>query len=157
MPQSTLEKRLQALEDRAALKELVDTFSNLADAMDVNSQLSLFTEDATVDSYVGGALVSSLKGREQIGQGFGAYLANFHAVYHHNGQQTVSIRGDRATGVSYCFVVLVGTKDGKTTTTSSGVTYNDEYVRRTGRWLIAKRTSHFVWRDVREVAAAAPR
>ncbi|TFZ02966.1 hypothetical protein EZ313_17230 [Ramlibacter henchirensis] len=33
----------------------------------------------------------------------------------------------------------------------------DQYVRRGGNWLIAKRTSHFVWRDVREVAAAAAR
>jgi hypothetical protein len=30
------------------------------------------------------------------------FLANFSAVYHHNGKQTVDIRGDRATGVSYC-------------------------------------------------------
>jgi hypothetical protein len=153
----SLEQRVQSIEDRAALKALVDTFSNLADAKDVKSQVLLFTEDATVDSYVGGALTSSLKGREQIGQRFAEYLANFNAVYHHSGQQTVDIRGDRATGVSYCFVVLVATKDGKTTTTSSGVTYNDEYVRRGGNWLIAKRTSHFVWRDLREVAAGAQR
>jgi hypothetical protein len=65
----------------------------------------------------------------------------------------VDIRGNRATGVSYCYVVPVATKGGKTTTTSNGVTYNDEYVRR-GGWFLAKRTSHFVWRDVREVAAA---
>nr|WP_205960418.1 nuclear transport factor 2 family protein [Ramlibacter henchirensis] len=73
----SLEQRIQSVEDRAALKTLVDTFSNLADAKDVKSQVLLFTEDATVDSYVGGALTSSLKGREQIGQRFGEYLANF--------------------------------------------------------------------------------
>ena len=154
MQTPSLEQRVQVIEDRAALKALVDTFSNLADAKDVKSQVLLFTEDATVDSYVGGALTSSLKGREQIGQRFGEFLANFNAVYHHNGQQIVDIRGDRASGVSYCYVVLVATKAGKTTTTSNGVTYNDEYARRGGKWLIAKRTSHFVWRDVREVAAA---
>ena len=67
--------RLQQLEDRAALKSLVDTFSNLADAKDVQAQLLLFTEDATIDSYVGGQLTSSLKGRDQIGHAFSAYLA----------------------------------------------------------------------------------
>jgi ketosteroid isomerase-like protein len=149
-----LEQRVRVLEDHAALKAVVDRFSNLADAKDVKSQSLLFTEDATVVSYLGGQQVSSLKGREQIGRAFGAYLANFDAVYHHNGQQTVEIRGDRATGVSYCYVVLVATKAGKSTATSSGVTYNDEYVRRDGSWLIAKRTSHFVWRDVSEVTAA---
>lgn len=64
---------------------------------------------------------------------------------------------DRATGVSYRLVVLAATKDGKTTTTTSGVTYNNEYVRRDGDWLIEKRTSHLVWRDVSEVAEAASR
>ncbi|WP_420849323.1 hypothetical protein [Ramlibacter henchirensis] len=46
-----------------------------------------------------------MKGREHIGQRFGEYLANFNTVYHHNGQQTVDIRGDHATGVSCCLVV----------------------------------------------------
>jgi ketosteroid isomerase-like protein len=138
--------RLQQLEDRAALKSLVDIFSNLADAKDVQGQLLLFTEDATVDSYVGGQLVSSLKGRDQIGQAFSAYLAQFDAVYHQNGQQTVELHGDRATGVAYSLVVLIGMENGKRVRTTSGVTYEDEYIRRDGRWLIARRKSHFVWR-----------
>lgn len=69
----SLEQRVQIIEDRAALKALVDTFSNLADAKDVKSQVLLFTEDATVDSHVGGSLTSSLKGREEIGQRFSEF------------------------------------------------------------------------------------
>jgi hypothetical protein len=56
---------------------------------------------------------SALKGREQIGTGFAAYLANFVTVYHINGQQTVDLRGDTATGVAYCLVVLIGVENGK--------------------------------------------
>ena len=52
--------------DRVALKELVDNFSNLADTKDVEAQVLLFTEDATVDSYRDGKFVSSLKGRRQL-------------------------------------------------------------------------------------------
>jgi len=118
-----LSQRIQQLEDKAALKHLVDAFSNLADRKDVQKQTLLFTEDATVDSYSDGKLLSSLKGREQIGKTFGAYLANFDTVYHINGQQTVELRGDRATGVSYCLVVLVGMENGKRIKTTSGVYY----------------------------------
>jgi uncharacterized protein (TIGR02246 family) len=146
MSDNDISARLQQLEDRVALRSLVDTFSNLADAKDVQAQLLLFTEDATFDSYVGGQLVSSLKGRDQIGQAFSGFLAQFDTVYHQNGQQTVELQGDRATGVAYSLVVLIGMENGKQVRTTSGVTYKDEYIRRDGRWLIARRTSHFVWR-----------
>ena len=143
----TAEQRLQALEDRADLKTLVDTFSNLADTKDVSAQVLLFTEDATVSSVSGGQAGSSFKGRKEIGDAFGGYLANFETVYHINGQQTVELNGDTATGTAYCLVVLIGVEAGKKIKNTSGVTYHDEYVRRDGRWLIAKRTSNFTWRD----------
>ncbi len=78
---------------------------------DVQKQLLLFTEDATVESRSGGR-VSSLKGRKQIGDAFSAYLATFETVYHLNGQQTVDIRGDRATATAYCLVVLIAREKG---------------------------------------------
>lgn len=142
---------MSELRDRMELKELVDVFSVLADKKNVETQVLLFTEDATVDSYRGDTLVSSIKGRENLAQGFGAFLALFDTVYHINGQQTVRIDGDRATGTAYCQVVLIGMQDGRRMMTTQGVTYDDEYVRLDGKWLIAKRTSHFVWTDAHEV------
>jgi ketosteroid isomerase-like protein len=147
----SLAERVQRLEDRSALKTLVDTFSNLADQKDVQKQLLLFTEDATVESITDGKPSSTLKGREQIGKAFAAYLANFETVYHINGQQTVDVRGDTATGTSYCLVVLIGVENGKRIKNTSGVYYNDEYVRRGNTWLISKRVSHFTWRDREEM------
>ncbi len=155
MQHDDVSQRVQRLEDRAALKALVDTFSLLADRKDVQSQMLLFTEDATVDSYSGDQLMSSLKGRRQIGDAFSAYLANFATVYHINGQQMVALQGDRATGISYCTVVLIGKEEGRTIRNTAGVVYNDEYVRRGDRWLIAKRVSRFLWRDRQEVAQPA--
>jgi ketosteroid isomerase-like protein len=87
----TLAQRVQRLEDSAALKRLVDTFSNLADQKDVQKQVLLFTEDATVESITDRKPSSALKGRERIGKAFAAYLANFETVYHINGQQTVDV------------------------------------------------------------------
>ncbi|WP_246767351.1 nuclear transport factor 2 family protein [Rhizobium leguminosarum] len=97
-----------------------------------------------------GQLGSSFKGRKEIGDAFAGYLANFETVYHINGQQTVELNGDTATGTAYCLVVLIADEAGKKIKNTSGVTYHDEYVRRDGKWLIAKRTSNFVWRDRQE-------
>jgi ketosteroid isomerase-like protein len=150
-----LAQRVQQLEDRAALKHLVDTFSNLADRKDIEKQVQLFTEDAVVESYSDGQMTSSLKGREQIANGFGRFLSNFDTVYHINGQQTVELQGDRATGTSYCLVVLIGEQGGRRLRTTMGVTYSDDYVRRGSQWLIARRDSNFAWRKIEDAAAAA--
>jgi len=42
----------------------------------------------------------------------------------------VELRGDTATGVSYSLVVLIEVENGKRIKNTSGVYYNDEYVRR---------------------------
>lgn len=39
--------------DKMALKELVDTFSNLADIKDTKTQAQLFVEDAKLESFNG--------------------------------------------------------------------------------------------------------
>ena len=53
--------RLTEIEDRMAIKNLVDTFSVLADVKETEKQTSLFTEDALVETFIGGKLVTSLK------------------------------------------------------------------------------------------------
>lgn len=146
-----LQKRVRELEDRAALKELVDTFSILADRKDVRAQVQLFTASATAETYRKDVLVTKLTGRKEMEDAFGAFLKNFETVYHFNGQQTVTVSGDKASGVSYCMVTLIGVEGGKKMKTSIGVYYQDEYVRENGRWLIAKRRSVFDWEDKREL------
>jgi hypothetical protein len=46
---NNLDGRIRASEDRMALKELVEIFSNLADQKDVQAQTLLFTESASVE------------------------------------------------------------------------------------------------------------
>jgi ketosteroid isomerase-like protein len=147
MQNATLEQRIQRLEDKSALKALVDAFSNLADQKDNATQALLFTEDAIVDTYFEGQLFASLKGRKEIEDTFSKFMANFETSYHINGQHTAELDGDRATAVHYCLVVLISTANGKKTRNTNGVFYNDEYVRQGGQWLISKRTSYFTWRD----------
>ena len=68
--------------------------------------------------------------RKELAERFKAFLDQFTTVYHINGQQTVKIDGDKATGIDYAQVVLVSEKDGKKTMRTQGVRYNDEYERK---------------------------
>jgi len=149
--QNNMESRIQAIEDKMAIKNVVDTFSILADVKDIKTQVLLFTENATVDSRVNGQPGMTLSGRKQIGDAFGAYLSTFETVYHINGQQSVTLKGDKASGISYCLVTLIGTENGKKMKTTMGVYYKDEFVKENGHWLISKRTSNFVWQEKLEV------
>ena len=145
----SLEQRIQQLEDQAAIKRVVDIFANLADVKDVTSQMDLFTEDAIVETYFGDTLFAAMQGREQINTVFSGFIANFSALYHMNGQFTVEIDGDKASSTHYCLVVLLSEDaQGKAWKNFNGVIYQDEYVRRDGQWLIAKRVARFTWRDV---------
>ena len=139
--------KLTEIEDRMAIKNLVDTFSILADQKKTAEQTLLFTEDATSETYINGQVVSTLKGRKQIGDAFASFLNNFETVYHINGQQTLSLNGDKASGISYCAVILIGTENGKKMKTSIGVYYTDEFVRQNGHWLIAHRKATFAWQE----------
>ena len=139
----------QKIEDQLALKKLVDTFSNLADTKDTQAQMDLFTDDAEVISKTGGKTFKS-KGKKDIEKAFADYLKLFDVVYHLNGQQTVEINGDNATGISYCFVTLIG--NGKKN--QSGVRYHDTYVKQNGKWLIKKRESDFMFTSVDDMKKA---
>ena len=105
--------------------------------------MDLFTDDAEVISKVDGKTFQT-KGKKDIEKSFADYLALFDTVYHLNGQQTVEIEGDKAKGISYCFVTLIG--NGKKN--QSGVRYHDTYVKKNGKWLIQKRESDFMFTTV---------
>lgn len=135
--------------EKIALKELVDTFSILADKKDTKTQSFLFTKNAILKSYHGNDLMSEYTGRENIEKACAKFLALFSTVYHINGQQTVElIDKNTAKGIAYCQVVLIGKdENGKNIMTTQGIWYEDEYKKENGKWLISNRTSHFVWTD----------
>lgn len=137
---------MNELLEKMALKELVDTFSNLADKKNVASQMPLFTEDAIVNTYIGGELVFAMQGRAEIEKVFSEYLTPFHSVYHLNGQHTVTLQDEQnATATNYCQVALVRKNDeGKDVMLSHYVRYNDTYTKHNGKWQIAKRIANFM-------------
>ena len=147
---------MNTLIEKQALKELVDTFSNLADEKTVAEQMPLFTADAVGNTYIGGELAFAMTGRAEIEKVFSTFLTPFHTVYHLNGQFTVTnLQADSAEAITYCQVHLVEEKDGKNIMQSHSVRYLDRYVKQDGKWLIAHRIANFMISETRELVAAA--
>ena len=138
--------------ERQALKDLVDTFSNLADEKRVAEQMALFTPDAQVNTYIGGKLFAEAKGTAEIEQVFSSFLAQFHSVYHLNGQHTVTFRSEtEAEAINYCDVKLVGEQDGKQVLQDHSVRYQDTYIKQDGKWLISQRIANFMISETRVI------
>lgn len=152
MENKDIAQRLADLEDKMAIKYVVDEFSNLADTKEIDKQVLLFTEDGVVESISKDQPEGSpLKGRKQLKQAFSGFLSNFHTVYHQNGQQTITLQGDKAEATSYCRVILIGKQEGKEMKTTLYTVYKDSFVKENGKWLIKHRLSNFVHREVDEV------
>jgi ketosteroid isomerase-like protein len=154
MTTKPIEQRLREVEDRIAIKAIVDTFSNLADKQDFAALVQLLTEDADVDFYFGDTLAGSWKGRAEFEQALSRFSGNFEATYHINGQQVIEVDGDTASSQHYCLAMQIASAEGKKTLTTNGVTYSDTYVRRADGWKIAKRVSRFTWSNTGEMLAA---
>lgn len=151
MNTKNIEQRVATMEDKMAIKHVVDVFSNLADTKEIDQQVQLFTEDGVVESISNGQS-NVLKGRDQLKQAFSGFLANFHTVYHQNGQQTIDeLTETTAKATSYCRVILVGKQADKEMKTTMYTIYKDSFVKVDGKWLIKHRTSNFVHQEVEEV------
>lgn len=147
MNKKTLEDRVEELENLRAIKELADNFSISADKKDGKGQIAMFTEDASVETYVEDKLVTSLKGNIEIGNVFDSFLKTFETVYHSNSQHVISIKDSAATGILYCTVTLISKEKEEKFKTNILVQYTDKYIKENNQWLIAKRTSHFVFQE----------
>ena len=64
-----------------------------------------------------------------------------------NMKMSFYIDGDTATGISYCYVTLIG--NGKKN--QRGVRYHDTYVKQNGKWLIKRRESNFMFTTVEDM------
>ena len=150
MDNKNIEQRIAIIEDKMAIKQVVDIFSNLADTKEIDKQVLLFTEDGIVESVTNGQS-NVLKGREQLKQVFTTFLSQFHTIFHQNGQQTIEMKGNNAEATSYCTVILIGNQNGKEMKTTLNTIYKDSFVKVNGHWLIKHRLSNFIHREVVEL------
>ncbi|KQT27636.1 bile acid 7-alpha-dehydratase [Chryseobacterium sp. Leaf405] len=138
------------IQARISLKELIDKVSILGDQKDFQAQVQLFSENAVSETLSEGKTILRLKGRKEMAEAFSEFLENFETVYHFNGQQQLTINGNKATGTVYCLITLIGIENGKKMKTIVGAIYNDDYIYEDDRWTIEKRIGHFKWQEKTE-------
>ena len=132
------------------LKELVDTFSNLADVKDAAAQGELFLPDGVLEFQMGfDCTIQNIVGREALVAAFAATINPCKSVYHINGQHTITLNDEctEAEGTAYCQATLVNEEDGKDVMTTNYVRYADLYAKVEGKWYIKRRRTTFLISD----------
>jgi ketosteroid isomerase-like protein len=141
--------------DRLAIRELVDAYAHCADRRDAKGQKALFTEDTHFVVYMNGQGTEPtqvLDGREALTPVF-EDLNRYEATQHFNGQSTISLDGDRATGESYCIAHHLSITGDERTVMLAYLRYNDTFVKANGGWLFAERNLYVDWIETRPSAA----
>jgi len=137
--------------DRLAIRELVDAYAHCADRRDAEGQKSLFTEDTHFVVYMdgqGSEPTQVLDGREALTPVFDD-LNRYQATMHFNGQSTVELHGDRATGESYCIAHHLFTQHGERKLMVAWLRYDDTFAKVDGDWLFAERNLYVDWTETR--------
>lgn len=138
----------QEMEDRVALKDLVDRYATESDRNNQDFYREIFRPDIKLKVYFGETLGMDIDNVEDMiakYKAFGAAKASFHQ----NGQQVVDfIDATHATGICYAIATLVTEEEGKDKLTLHAVRYYDHYVKVEGRWWIAEREQYFVYSSV---------
>jgi hypothetical protein len=139
------------LADRLAIRQLVDAYARCADRRDSEGQKALFTQDTHFVVYMGGQgsePTQVLDGREALTPVF-EDLKRYQATMHFNGQSTIAIDGDRATGESYCIAHHLFTEDDERKLMIAWLRYRDTLVKLEGAWLFAARDLYVYWTETR--------
>jgi ketosteroid isomerase-like protein len=137
--------------DRLAIRELVDAYAHCADRRDAEGQKALFTDDTHFVVYMGGQgsePTQVLDGRESLRPVFDD-LNRYQATMHFNGQSTIALEGDRATGESYCIAHHLFTDGAERKLMVAWLRYGDTFVKVDDGWLFAERNLYVDWTETR--------
>ena len=137
--------------DRLALRELFDAYAHCADRRDAEGQKALFTDDTRLAVFMGGEgteVTYVVEGREALTPIFDD-LNRYQVTTHFNGQSTVDVDGDRATGESYTIAHHLFTDDGERKIMIASLRYLDSFVKIDGAWYFQERNLILDWSETR--------
>jgi ketosteroid isomerase-like protein len=142
---------LAQVADRLAIRELVDTYAYCADRRDAAGQMALFTEDTDFLVYMDShsdSPTQHLRGRAALAPVFDE-LNTYVTTMHFNGQSTVVLDGDHASGVTYCLAHHVKVEGSAHSLMVAAIRYLDWFVKRDGAWLFSQRKLMVDWTETR--------
>ncbi|AYN02454.1 nuclear transport factor 2 family protein [Chryseobacterium sp. 3008163] len=143
---------LEILKTKQDLRELIDNYAYLSDEWKISEVMDLFTLDVTYKVFMGGALVADVSGRENMESDFNLHASQVKTYFTLNGQHTVKIDGETATGISFSQIKMIREANGKDVLTDYSVKYEDFYVFQNGKWLIKDRIGYFVIIESRAIS-----
>ena len=141
--------------DRLAIRELFDAYAHCADRRDADGQKALFTADTRFTVFMEGQGSEPsyvLEGREALTPVFDD-LKQYDVTTHFNGQSTIELDGDRATGESYTIAHHLSTTDGVRTIMIASLRYLDTFAKVDGAWFFAVRNLIVDWTETRTLAS----
>lgn len=137
----------QATTDRLAIRELVDRYAYCADTRDARGQMALFTPDTHFVVYMDAKSdipTQTIDNRDDLFPVFDN-LNTYKATMHFNGQSTVQLQGDSATGISYCMAHHLTVEQDRQKLMIAAIRYHDRFVKQNGQWLFAERKLLVDW------------
>ncbi len=144
--------------DRLAIRELFDAYAHCADRRDAEGQKALFTADTRFAVYMegeGSEVSYVLEGREALSPVFDD-LKRYEATTHFNGQSTITLDGDSATGESYTIAHHVFAEVGRRKIMIASLRYLDTFAKIEGAWYFAERTLILDWSETRDLGLGGP-
>ncbi|MBM4385494.1 MAG: nuclear transport factor 2 family protein [Deltaproteobacteria bacterium] len=128
-----------SIEDRLALQELAARYARAVDRRDFVGFSALFTRDGVLcgPGY-------SMRAHGEIEKGI-RLIEQYESTHHCVHQQLVDVRGESASGETYCVARHVYEKKGVKRKLDMGIRYQDEYRREQGTWLFARRELVLDW------------
>ena len=139
--------------DRIAIRELVDAYARCADRREAAHQMALFTEDTEYEVYDDirhPSPTQNFPGREALAPVFEG-LKNYDVTMHFNGQSTIVLDGDTASGETYCLCHMIKADKSTRDMLILSLRYLDSFVRSDGVWLVSKRTAMVDWTETRSL------
>ena len=143
---------LDILKTKEDLRNLIDDYAYLGDDKKITEVMNLFTPDVRYQVYMGGVLVADVSGRENMEKDFNHHASLVKTYFTLNGQHTVNINSETATGISFTQIKMIREVEGKDILTDYSVKYDDSYVLQNGKWLIKDRVAHFLIIEARPVS-----
>lgn len=130
----SLEERLDRIESRTAIGDLVSSYAHGIDKRDIDRFMSVWHEGA---EYLLGEVFGDFRGLDEIRRACEEVLWNgVPDTWHITTNHLVELDGDRATGMAD---VDCAATDHNGRPILIGASYYDEYERRDGRWGIVRR------------------
>lgn len=143
---------LEIVKIKEELRNLIDDYAYLGDEKKISEVMDLFTPDLSYNVYMNGNLVSSASGREKMESDFNTHASQVKTYFTLNGQHTVKINADTATGISFSQIKMIREVEGKDVLTDYSVKYDDQYVYLNGKWLIKERIAYFIILESRSIS-----